>query len=79
MNLILQVYIGNTLCGEVQYKDGKNIYEILCDYDVVPVGKNVKVELKNEYLTLCEVKAFGGENRNANYPFKKPVLASLKL
>ena len=79
MNLILQVYIGNTLCGEVQYKDGKNTYDILCDYDVVPVGKSVKVELKNEYLTLCEVKAFGGENYNSNYPIKKPVLASLKF
>ena len=68
--ILLQVYVGNALCGEVQYEADKSIYEIPC-HDVV--GKSVKVELNNEVLTLCEVKVFGGKHY-IRFIIKKLVL-----
>ena len=43
-------------CGEVVYQAGKNEYEIDCDE---AVGKRITVRQPYNYLTLCEVEAFG--------------------
>ena len=45
-------------CGDVQYTEGKSIYEVDCGGKV---GTKVKVVQKDsaKVLTLCEVKVFG--------------------
>ena len=50
------MFVGAVFCGEVVYQAGKNEYEIDCDE---AVGKRITVRQPYNYLTLCEVKAYG--------------------
>ena len=52
----LQVYAGAVFCGEVKYEAGKNVYEINCGG---AVGRSIVIKQPYNYLTLCEVQAFG--------------------
>ena len=51
-----QVFVGAVFCGEVTYQAGKDKYEIACGG---AVGGSITVQQPYNYLTLCEVEAFG--------------------
>lgn len=53
---VFQVYVGDHQCGVITYKAGQDVYTITCENTV---GNVIKVVQNNNYLTLCEVKAFG--------------------
>ena len=63
--MLLQVYVGDILCGKVQYEVGKDIYEIACGD---AVGRSVKIvqDIAPYLLSLCEVQTFG-KNPFENY------------
>ena len=48
--------MGAEFCGEVVYQAGKSKYEIDCEG---AVGGSITVKQPYNYLTLCEVQAFG--------------------
>ena len=48
--------MGAVYCGQVAYQAGKNKYEIDCGG---AVGGIIEVKQSYNYLTLCEVEAFG--------------------
>ena len=54
--LLDQVYVGAVFCGQVIYKAGTSKYEIECGG---AIGGSIEVRQPYNYLTLCEVKAYG--------------------
>ena len=60
--LSVQVYVGEEFCGEVAYKAGENKYVIACGG---AVGDIITVKQPYNYLTLCEVQAFGEATEEA--------------
>ena len=48
--------MGEELCGEVAYISGQSLYELDCGG---MEGDSVRVELDEDYLTLCEVQVYG--------------------
>jgi len=51
-----KVYAGEVYCGDVEYEDGKNVYEIDCGGTL---ARSIVIRQPNNILTLCEVQAFG--------------------
>ena len=54
--LLDQVYVGAVYCGSVTYQAGTSRYKIDCGG---AVGGSITVKQPYNYLTLCEVEAFG--------------------
>ena len=52
------MYVGAVLCGEVAFKAGQSKYVVSCGG---AIGGAIKVSLPYNYLTLCEVQAYGQE------------------
>ena len=52
----MQVYVGNELCGAVEYVAGQSVYKIDCGGKV---GSAIKIAQDGQYLTLCEVQVLG--------------------
>lgn len=50
------VKVDKTTCGTVRYLPGMNVYPVNCKG---ATGTIVRIELKNEYLSLAEVQVFG--------------------
>ena len=56
-NFTFQVYVGGHLCGVIKYKNAHtHSYTVACNN---AVGNVIKVIQDHNYLTLCEVQAFG--------------------
>merc|ERR1712003_408803 len=53
----VQVYVGDILCGTIEYNPLKYSYELACGEGLV--GDSVKIVNDKTYLTLCEVKVYG--------------------
>jgi len=56
-NLSTQVFVGDILCGKVNYVAGQVVYKVVCEGGIV--GDSVKIKNTKTYLTLCEVKVMG--------------------
>eukprot|EP00116_Pleurobrachia_bachei_P000230 sb/3460492/ len=52
---VRQVYVGDELCGTIEYSGLKNTYTLDCGM----VGSFVRIVNDNSYLTLCEVRVMG--------------------
>jgi len=50
-----KVYVGDELCGEIEYSGITNTYSMKCGM----VGNFVRIVNDNSYLTLCEVQVMG--------------------
>ena len=50
------MYVGAVFCGEVSYVAGTSKYVVTCGG---AVGGSIMVKQPYNYLTLCEVEAFG--------------------
>ena len=58
LNYLIQfkVYVGDELCGTIEYRPLKYSYEVLCNGGNGFVGQTVKIVNDQTHLTLCEVK-----------------------
>ena len=54
-----QVFVGDILCGTVEYNRLKFSYELVCGEGIV--GDSVKIVNDHSSLTLCEVKVYGDD------------------
>ena len=55
-NDFTQIYVGDQLCGTIDYVALKHDYEVVCNDGSGLVGRSVKIVNPSQYLTLCEVK-----------------------
>ena len=54
--ILFKVYVGDQLCGTIEYQPLKYSYEVLCNGGNGFVGQTVKIVNDHTHLTLCEVK-----------------------
>ena len=54
--MLFQVYVGETLCGSVEWAAGKSVFQVNCDG---ASGTKVRITQDGQYLTLCEVQVLG--------------------
>ena len=50
------MYAGEVFCGEIKVKDGQKTYEVDCED---AVAASITIVQPYDYLTICEVEAFG--------------------
>ena len=59
---ILQVFVDEELCGTIEVRSDVLVYPVACGR----IGSSVKIQVSNQYLTLCEVEVIG-ESLNWHY------------
>ena len=60
--ILFKVYVGDQLCGTIEYHPLKYSYEVLCNGGNGFVGHTVKIVNDHTHLTLCEVKVIYSNN-----------------
>ena len=56
LNALSKVYVGETLCGAVEWAAGKTVFQVNCDG---ASGSKVRITQDGQFLTLCEVQVLG--------------------
>ena len=65
-NDFTQIYVGDQLCGTIDYVALKHDYEVVCNDGSGLVGRSVKIVNPSQYLTLCEVKVRSGSSKTSD-------------
>ena len=66
-NDITQIYVGDQLCGTIDYVALQHDYEVVCNNGSGLVGRSVKIVNPSQYLTLCEVKVRSGSSNTSDH------------